>query len=95
MSLALGILRIAPEFHNVVDADFDGFQDFGYLFHAGNQPNYWHYWLWEEEQAQFIYYAPLGSVSSPGFDADRQIVTGWARSWAAGGTNSSPSAPFT
>ena len=82
------IMGIAPEFHNVVDADFDGFQDFGYLFHAGNQPNYWRYWLWDEEQAQFIYYAPLGSVSSPGFDADRQIVTGWARSWAAGGTHS-------
>ena len=81
-------MGIAPEFHNVVDADFDGFQDFGYLFHAGNQPNYWHYWLWDEEQAQFIYYASLGSVSSPGFDADRQIVTGGARSWAAGGTNS-------
>ena len=82
------MMGIAPEFHNVVDADFDGFQDFGYLFHAGNQPNYWRYWLWDEEQAQFRYYAPLGSVSSPGFDADRQIVTGWARSWAAGGTHS-------
>ena len=82
------MMGVAPEFHHVVDANFDGFQDFGYLFHAGNQPSYWHYWLWDEEQAQFIYYAPLGSVSSPGFDADRQIVTGWARSWAAGGTHS-------
>ncbi|MCI9106459.1 MAG: hypothetical protein HFG57_11000 [Lachnospiraceae bacterium] len=82
------MMGVAPEFHHVVDANFDGFQDFGYLFHAGNQPNYWRYWLWDEEQAQFIYYAPLGSVSSPGFDADRQIVTGWARSWAAGGTHS-------
>ena len=82
------MMGVAPEFHHVVDANFDGFQDFGYLFHAGNQPNYWHYWLWDEEQAQFIYYAPLISVSSPGFDADRQIVTGWARSWAAGGTHS-------
>lgn len=82
------MMGVAPEFHNVVDADFDGFQDFGYLFHAGNQPNYWRYWLWDENQAQFIYYAPLGNVSSPGFDADRQIVTGWARSWAAGGTHS-------
>lgn len=82
------MMGVAPEFHHVVDANFDGFQDFGYLFHAGNQPNYWHYWLWDEEQSQFIYYAPLASVSSPGFDADRKIVTGWARSWAAGGTHS-------
>ena len=82
------MMGVAPEFHHVVDVNFDGFQDFGYLFHAGNQPNYWHYWLWDEEQTQFIYYAPLCSVSSPGFDADCQIVTGWTRSWAAGGTHS-------
>lgn len=82
------MMGVAPEFHNVVDADFDGFQDFGYLFHAGNQPNYWRYWLWDEKQARFIYYSPLIEVSSPGFDADLQIVTGWARSSAVSGTHS-------
>ena len=44
------VMGVAPEFHNVVDANFDGFQDFGYLFHRGNQPSYWHYWLWNEKQ---------------------------------------------
>lgn len=73
--------------HEVEDANFDGYMDFGYLFHAGNQPNYWHYWLWDEERAQFIYCEPLLGVSQPMFDADRQIVTGWARSSAASGTN--------
>lgn len=81
------MMGVAPEFHNVADANFDGFSDFGYLFHAGNQPNYWHYWLWDEEQAQFIYYAPLVHVSQPVFDAERQIVTGWARSSAVSGTH--------
>lgn len=81
------MVGVATEFHNVVDADFDGFMDFGYLFHRGNQPNYWLYWLWDEEQAQFVYYAPLSEVSEPGFDADRQIVTGWARSSAVSGTH--------
>ncbi len=82
------MMGVAPEFHDVVDANFDGFQDFGYLFHAGNQPNYWRYWLWDEEQAQFVYYAPLIEVSQPVFDAERQIVTGYARSSAAGGNHS-------
>ncbi|MBD5118931.1 MAG: hypothetical protein HDT37_07465 [Clostridiales bacterium] len=82
------MMGVAPEFHDVVDANFDGFQDFGYLFHAGNQPNHWHYWLWDEEQAQFIYYAPLIEVSQPVFDAEYQIVKGWARSSAVSGTHS-------
>lgn len=82
------MMGVASEFHDVIDANFDGFQDFGYLFHAGNQPNYWHYWLWDEEQAQFMYYAPLIEVSQPVFDAEYQIVKGWARSSAASGTHS-------
>lgn len=79
------MMGVAPEFHHVVDANFDDFQDFGYLFHAGNQPNYWHYWLWNEEQAQFTYCASLIEISQPVFHADRQIVTGWARNSAASG----------
>lgn len=82
------MMGVAPEFHDVADANFDGFQDFGYLFHAGNQPNYWRYWLWDEEQAQFMYYAPLTEVSQPVFDTECQIVKGWARSSAASGTHS-------
>ena len=82
------MMGVAPEFHDVVDANFDSFQDFGYLFHAGNQPNYWRYWLWNENQAQFMYYAPLIEVSQPVFDAECQIVKGWARSSAASGTHS-------
>ncbi|MDE6994040.1 MAG: hypothetical protein K2P41_06395, partial [Lachnospiraceae bacterium] len=74
----------APEVHHVVDANFDGFQDFGYLFHAGNQPYYCHYWLWDEVQGQFQYCAPLVKISQPVFDPERQVITGWARSSGAG-----------
>lgn len=81
------MMGVAPEFHHAVDANFDGFQDFGYLFHAGNQPYYRHYWLWDEEQRQFQYCAPLVHISQPVFDADRQVVTGWARSSAASGVH--------
>ena len=77
---------VAPEFHHVVDANFDGFQDFGYLF-DGNQPYYWHYWLWNEGQKQFRYYAPLTEVPNSEFEAEQQVVTGWLRSGAASGTH--------
>lgn len=76
---------IAPEFHNVADTNFDGFQDFGYLYSLGNQPNYWHYWLWDEEQAQFIYCEPLTDISAPQFDSEKEVVTGWNRSSASTG----------
>lgn len=78
------MMGVAPEFHHVVDANFDGFQDFGYLFHAGNQPYYQHYWLWDEVQGQFQYCAPLVEISQPVFDPERQVITGWARSSGAG-----------
>jgi len=78
------MMGVAPEFHHVVDANFDGFQDFGYLFHAGNQPYYRHYWLWDEVQGQFQYCAPLVEISQPVFDPERQVITGWARSSGAG-----------
>lgn len=81
------MMGVAPEFHHVVDANFDGFQDFGYLFFIGNQPNYWHYWLWDEEQGQFRYCAPFEEISQPGFDAEQQVVTSWLRSGAASGTH--------
>lgn len=78
------MLGIAPEYHQVVDANFDGFLDFGYLFHAGNQPHYFHFWLWNEQQRKFTYCAPMVEISAPAFDEERQLVTGWARSSGAG-----------
>lgn len=82
------MMGVAPEFHHVVDANFDGFQDFGYLFHAGNQPYYRHYWLWDENQGQFQYCASLVEISQPVFDPERQVITGWARnSGASDGIN--------
>lgn len=78
------MMGVAPEFHHVVDANFDGFQDFGYLFYLGNQPSYCHFWLWDEKQRQFTYCEPLVEISQPGFDKENQVITGWARSSGAG-----------
>ena len=79
------LMGVAPELHAVVDANFDGFRDFGYLFHMGIHSDYWRYWLWNEEQRQFTYYAPLSEISLPVFDAERQVVTGWTSNPGAAG----------
>ena len=77
---------VASDFHKVVDANFDGFQDFGYLSTRGIQPYYWHYWLWDEEQGQFTYCKSLTGISEPQFDAEKQVVSGWERGGASSGT---------
>ena len=81
------MMGVGPGFHHTADANFDSYQDFGYLFDTGNQPYYWHYWLWDEEQEQFRYYAPLTEIPNSEFEEERQVVTGWLRSGAASGTH--------
>lgn len=73
-------------FHNphIVDANFDGFMDFGYLYAMGNQPCYSHYWIWDEKQGLFVAEPELGQISCPVFDPETGIIDGWARSSAAG-----------
>lgn len=70
--------------HDVVDANFDGHQDFGYLWFIGNQPTYWDYWIWNEETGQFVSEPEFGTISSPVFDAEAEEIRGWARESAAG-----------
>ncbi|MCI8304668.1 MAG: hypothetical protein HFF52_08580 [Lawsonibacter sp.] len=74
--------------HDVVDANFDGYQDFGYMWFIGNQPTYWDYWIWNEETGQFVSEPEFRSISSPVFDAETKEIHGWAReSGAADGVN--------
>lgn len=69
--------------HQTVDADFDGWGDFGYLYAMGNQPNYWYFWLWDEEQGRFAEEPAFADISDPVFDQEKQLVHGWARSSGA------------
>ena len=45
-----------------VDANFDGYQDFGYMYAMGNQPTYWQFWIWNEETGQFVLEPELGEI---------------------------------
>lgn len=69
--------------HQTVDANFDGYGDFGYLYAMGNQPNYCYFWLWDEEQGRFVEEPAFADISEPVFDREKQQITGWARSSGA------------
>ena len=73
-------------FHHsrVVDANFDGHMDFGYMYAMGNQPCYSHYWIWSEEQGQFVAEPEFDQISCPVFDPETGIIDGYARGGAAG-----------
>ena len=74
--------------YDVVDANFDGYQDFGYMWFMGNQPTYWEYWIWNEKTGQFELEPELSGISDPFFDAEKEEIRGWAReSGASEGVN--------
>lgn len=68
---------------DVTDANFDGYMDFGYMYAMGNQPMYYHYWIWNEEKQQFVQEPEFDQISMPDFDPETGIISGWARSSAA------------
>ena len=57
--------------------------DFGYMYAMGNQPCFWHYWLWDEEQGLFVAEPEFDEISCPQFDPETGIIDGWARGSAA------------
>ena len=70
--------------YDVTDANFDGMPDFGWTYVMGNQPNYWYYWIWDQEQGQFVEEPAFQEISAPRFDPETETVSGWARSSGAG-----------
>lgn len=69
---------------SVADVNFDGYMDFGYMYAMGNQPNYWHYWIWDEAQGQFVQEPEFDQISMPDFDPETGIISGYARNGFAG-----------
>lgn len=68
----------------VVDANFDGYMDFGYMYAMGNQPCYSHYWIWDEEQGLFVAEPEFDEISCPEFDPETGVIDGYARGGFAG-----------
>ena len=69
---------------DVRNANFDGYMDFGYMYAMGNQPAYYHYWIWDEGQGLFV--AEFDQISWPQFDEETGVISGWARSSCCSGT---------
>ncbi len=69
---------------DVTDANFDGYMDFGYMYAMGNQPCYWHYWIWDEDAGQFVAEPEFDQISCPEFDAQTGIISGYSRDGFAG-----------
>ena len=70
--------------HEELDANFDGFEDFSYTYAMGNQPSYGYLWIWNEDAAQFVEVPEYAHISSPRCDPETGIIDGWARSSGAG-----------
>lgn len=70
--------------HETVDANFDGYMDFAWLCHSGNQPMFFYLWLWDEGQQKFVEEPAYNEISSPILFADKQLIYGWSRSSSAG-----------
>lgn len=70
---------------DVVDANFDGYMDFGYMYSMGNQPTYWHYWIWDEGKGQFVQEPEFDLISQPEFDPETGVISGWMRSSCCSG----------
>jgi len=70
--------------YDVRDANFDGYMDFGYMYAMGNQPAYYHYWIWDEEQGLFVLEPGFDKISWPEFDEETGIISGYSRDGDAG-----------
>lgn len=69
--------------HEELDANFDGYTDFSYIYAMGNQPSYGYLWLWDEGAGQFVEEPEYSTISCPRIDPETQVIDGWARNSAA------------
>ncbi len=69
--------------YQMVDANFDGYMDFSWICHSGNQPRFYYLWLWDEKQGKFVEEPAYNEISSPVVDAKKKIISGWSRNSAA------------
>lgn len=65
--------------NQVTDADFDGYQDFGYMILMGNQPEYWRFWIWDEQNRQFREETEFCNICCPEFYPETETIHGWHR----------------
>lgn len=65
--------------HAELDANFDGYMDFSYMYAMGNQPCYSYLWIWDEDTEQFAEVPEYAEISMPYCDPETEIIGGFAR----------------
>lgn len=75
----------APAWSRVEDFNFDCYEDLGCVYAMGNQPVFYHVWLWDPEAGQYVYEPAFDEICYPEVDWVEEKITGWARSSAATG----------
>lgn len=68
----------------VVDANFDGYMDFGYTKLATLHTLYFNFWLWDEQQGQFVIEPQLAEIPELQFDKNTKTIFGRYSSWNYG-----------
>ncbi|GAB6109078.1 XAC2610-related protein [Fusibacter bizertensis] len=69
----------------IVDANFDGYLDFNYVYTRGTANYFCTFWLWDPHQNKFVYNDQLGELSMPSFDEENQIISAYWHGSAASG----------
>lgn len=77
-----------PAWSRVEDFNFDHWDDFGCIYAMGNQPVFYHVWLWDPEAGQYVYEPAFDEICYPEADWGEEKITGWARSSASTGDHS-------
>lgn len=80
-----GDKSLDPAWSRVEDFNFDHYEDFGCVYAMGNQPVFYHVWLWDPEAGQYVYEPAFDEICYPEVDWEEEKITGWARSSAATG----------
>ena len=68
----------------ILDVNFDGYQDLTCLYSRGVQVQCYQCWLWDEEQGLFVKLPVYSDIPSPYVDPETETISGWSRSSAAG-----------
>ncbi len=70
-------------YYQVLDVNFDGYQDFTYLFAMGVQVELYHCMIWDEELGRFVEEPVYAEIPSPNVDPETETISGWSRNSAA------------
>lgn len=81
-------MRVAESYyfhwHDVVDANFDGYMDLTYQWILGSKAGMSRLWVWDETAKQFVEEPEYANIPNPMVDPETQTISGYISYSAAG-----------